>query len=303
MPHDLPAISLVAVPGRRLATLDAAREIERAGFAGIYAPSIFGNLSLCEALAHVTDRIPFATSVTPIYQRTVSDFAQTAAFVHEISGARFSLGIGVSHAPAHVRMGVSPGPPLSDIRNFIARLRSEESVGPLPPIIVAGLRRRMVALAGEIADGVVFANGSLSHMAESLDGIPAERQSDPDFFVGNMIPTCISNDLAAARAVHRRSLTHYAMLPNYRNYWREAGYGEEMDAIEAAISENRTEDIPRAMSDRWLDDCTLSGSAARVRDGVEAWRAAGIKTPILVPSSAAGNQMAAIGEVIAAFRN
>jgi hypothetical protein len=150
---------------------------------------------------------------------------------------------------------------------------------------------------------VVFANGSLSHMTESLDGISADRQSDPDFFIGNMIPTCISNDLAAARAVHRRSLTHYALLPNYRNYWREAGYGEEMDAIETAIADKRTEDIPRAMSDRWLDDCTLSGPSARVRDGVAAWRAAGIKTPILVPSSAAGNQMTAIAEMIAAFRD
>ena len=116
MPQQLPAVSLVAVPGRRHATLEVAREFERRGFAGIYAPSVFSNMSLCEALAHVTERIVFGTSIAPIYARTVSDFAQSAAYLHEVSGGRFRLGIGVSHAPAHVRMGVTPGKPLGDIR-------------------------------------------------------------------------------------------------------------------------------------------------------------------------------------------
>ena len=120
MPQQLPAVSLVAVPGRRRATLEVAREIERRGFAGIYAPSMFGNMSLCEALAHATERIPFGTSIAPIYARTVGDFAQSAAFMHEVSGGRFRFGIGVSHAPAHVRMGVTPGKPLADMRSFVA---------------------------------------------------------------------------------------------------------------------------------------------------------------------------------------
>jgi alkanesulfonate monooxygenase SsuD/methylene tetrahydromethanopterin reductase-like flavin-dependent oxidoreductase (luciferase family) len=241
--------------------------------------------------------------VTPIYQRTVGDFAQSAAFIDEISDGRFRLGIGVSHEPAHQRMGVTPGPPLADIRHFLARFRTEQASGPLPPVIVATLRRKMVALAGEIADGLVFANGSLSHMAASLAALPSARRADPDFFIGNMIPTCIADDMAIARAVHRRSLTHYAMLPNYRNYWREAGYDEDMTTIEKAIAQNRPDDIPKAMSDRWLDDCTLSGPAHHVRGKIEAWRDAGIKTPILVPSSATGNQMAALSEVMAAFQN
>jgi len=65
MAQQLPAVSLVAVPGRRRATLEAAREIERRGFAAIYAPSVFSNMSLCEALCHVTDRISFATATSP----------------------------------------------------------------------------------------------------------------------------------------------------------------------------------------------------------------------------------------------
>ncbi len=301
MPDPLPALSLVAVPGRRRLTLDVARDAERRGFAGIYVPSIFGNMAQSTALALATERIIFGTAIAPVYARTVEDFAHSAAYIHEISGGRFRFGIGVAHAPSHIRMGVTPGKPLGDIRAFVAKFRSYDGIGALPPIILAALRTRMVALAGEIADGLVFANASRSHVARSLAAIPASKRADPDFLVANMIPTCISDDVAAAKAVNRRTLTRYTMLPNYRNYWKEAGYVEEMAAIETALAEGRQNDIPGLMSERWLADATLFGPAAAVRDGVMAWREAGISTPILVPSSATGNQMQAVEEIFAAF--
>jgi alkanesulfonate monooxygenase SsuD/methylene tetrahydromethanopterin reductase-like flavin-dependent oxidoreductase (luciferase family) len=301
MPEPLPALSLVAVPGRRRVTLDLAAEAERRGFAGVYVPSMFGNMAQCAALALATERIIFATAISPIYARTVEDFAQSAAFIHEVSEGRFRFGIGVAHAPSHLRMGVTVGKPLADIRAFVARFRAHDGFGRLPPIILAALRRGMVALAGEIADGLVFANASRSHMAASLAVLPAEKRRDPGFLIANMIPTCIADDVEAAKAVNRRTLTRYTMLPNYRNYWREAGYGEEMTAIEAAVAAGREADIPGLMSDRWLADATLFGPAAAVRDGIAAWREAGVSTPILVPSSATGNQLTALQEIFAAF--
>ena len=83
MPTALPALNLIAEPGRRRATLDIAREIERRGFAGI--------------------------SVS----QSVDEFAQNAAYLHEVSGGRFQFGIGIAHAPAYVRMEVKPGKPLA----------------------------------------------------------------------------------------------------------------------------------------------------------------------------------------------
>src|SRR5205807_2917925 len=131
-------------------------------------PSMFGNMAQSTALALATGHIAFATAISPIYARTVEDFAQTAAFIHEVSGGRFRFGIGVAHAPSHLRMGVTVGKPLADIRAFVARVRSYGDIGALPPVILAALRQRMVALAGEIADGLIFANASRSHIAESL---------------------------------------------------------------------------------------------------------------------------------------
>jgi alkanesulfonate monooxygenase SsuD/methylene tetrahydromethanopterin reductase-like flavin-dependent oxidoreductase (luciferase family) len=96
MPKFLPAISLVAVPGRRRQTLDIAREMERRGYAGIYIPSRFGNMAQCTALALITERIQFGTAIAPIYARTVEDFAHSAAYIHEVSGGRFRFGIGIA---------------------------------------------------------------------------------------------------------------------------------------------------------------------------------------------------------------
>ena len=168
--------------------------------------------------------------------------------------------------------------------------------GELPPLVLATLRQKMIKLSEEIGEGMVFANGARSHMRDSLSVLSDKAKSSPDFYIGNMIPTCISDDEEAAKAINRRTLTSYAMLPNYRNYWKEAGYVEEMEAVEAAVAEGDMKRIPACLSDRWLADTTLFGSASKVREGIEAWFDAGIKTPIIVPSSAVGNQLKAFEE-------
>lgn len=290
-----PALSLAAIPGRRGKTLELAGEIERRGFPGIYCPSLADGLALCEALAFVTQEIEFGTSITPIYTRHVQDFANTASFIHEASNGRFRFGIGVSHAPALDRLGLKAGKPLADMKRFVAELKAVPRAGQLPPLTLATLRRKMIALAEEIGDGMVFANAARSHMAESLAVLSAATRGG-DFFIGNMIPTCVNDDRAAAAAVNRKTLTSYALLPNYRNYWKEAGYEEEMAGVEAAIDAKAFDRVGDALSDRWLEDTTLFGSAAQVREGIEAWFDAGVKTPIIVPSSANGGQFVAFEE-------
>ena len=296
---QLPALSLAAVPGRRQATLELARRIEERGFPGIYCPSMSDGLSLCTALAFNTERVRFGTSIQPIYTRHVQDFAQAASFIHETSGGRFDFGIGVSHAPAMDRLGVQTGKPLGDIRRFVADLQAVRRAGELPRIVLATLRKKMIALAEEISSGMVFANGARSHMAESLAVLGAEARSGDEFFIGNMIPTVVSDNVDAAKARNRRTLASYAALPNYRAYWKEAGYVDEMAAVEAAIDAKEYDRIPECLSDRWLADTTLFGTPSQVREGIEAWFDAGIKTPIIVPSSAGGGQFQAFEEFFA----
>lgn len=296
-----PAVSLAAMAGKRRATLEAAAEIERRGFAGIYCPSFGDNVGLCEALAFCTKEIPFGTSIANIYTRHPFDYAQTVTMIHELSGGRFRFGIGISHAPVNDRLGVRTGKPLADVREFTAQLRKgAQRWGDLPPVVFATLRRKMVELSAELAQGAVWANAARSHLPTSLSFLP-EAARTGDFFTGNMIPVCISDDRAAAAAVNRKTLTGYVMLPNYQAYWIEAGYEDEMRAIQAAIKQREHDKLPALMSDRWLQDCTLFGPVAEVREGLEAWHATGLKTPILVPSSTKGGQLVAVQELFDAF--
>jgi len=301
MSDKKPALSLIATPGRRKAMFEVAREAERRSYAGIYVPSPFAGFAFCQALAHETKTIPFGTAIAPIYTRTPEDYAQAIGFIHEVSGGRFRFGIGVAHEPSLERMGIKPGKPLADTRRFVERVRATPRAGDLPPIVLATLRSKMLALGSEIGDGIVFANGARSHMAKSLSGLTEAQRRDEDFFIGDMIPTCVSDDIEAAKAVNRKTLTGYLQLPNYRNYWKEAGYREEMEAVEAAIAKGDTASLPSLMSDRWLADTTIFGPPAKVREEVQAWYEAGVRTPILVPSSAAGNALKAVEEVMAVF--
>lgn len=301
MPNDMPALSLAAVPGKRKAILDLIKEIETRGYSGIYCPSIGDGLALCEAIALTTERIEFGTAITPIYFRAVEEYAPMVSFIHEICGGRFRFGIGVSHTPALAPRGLDGGKPLADTRKFVEQLKAVPRAGELPPIVLATLRDKMIRLSGEISDGMIFANGARSHMAESLAALPADAANNPAFFIANMIPTCIDEDLDAARAVNRRTLSRYALLPNYRNYWKEAGYVEEMAGVEACITAGNIDHVADCLSDRWLDDTTIAGPPARVRDEVTKWRDAGIKTPILVPSSTNGGQLQAFEELFAVF--
>jgi probable F420-dependent oxidoreductase len=295
----MPALSLAAVPGRRVRTVELAKEAEDRGFTGVFGPSMGDVLALCLSVAHVTSSVPIGTAIQPIYSRRASDIAATASYIAEVSGDRFWLGLGVSHAPALQRMGVSAGKPLSDMRAYVGDLRAavEATKGaPMPKLVLAAMRPKMVALAVEIADGLTLANASLSHTPTALAAVPK------GFFVSNMIPTVIDADKTAAEAVLRRTLQGYVSLPNYRNYWRQAGYAEEMDAIEAVLERKAWDELHDVMPSRWLSDVTLYGSVDEVRSGVEAWLDAGVTYPILVPSSTSGGQMKAIEEVFAAFR-
>ena len=301
--NSLPAISIVATPTKRSAILQLAQEAESRGFAGLACPSLGATLGLCTSLAHATNTIRFWTSIQPVYYNHPVEMSNTAAHIHEISGGRFGIGLGVSHAPVVQRLGVATGKPLTDMSNYVASMRANSRFsGELPPIYLAALRDKMLALSVDVAEGAIWANASLSDISRQVDLVPPNRRAN--FFMANMIPTVISDDEGAALAIHRKTLTGYISLPNYRNYWRHAGYAEEMDAAEVILEtlpkEEHAQALQTAMSDLWLRDCTASGSATSVRDQLSAWTDKGI-LPIAVMSSTSGGQAKAIAELFNAY--
>lgn len=301
MTARLPALSLAASPGRRARTIELAKDIEARGFPGVYCPSFGDAMGLCLSIAQATTTLEVGTSIQPIYLQHPAALATSACYLHEIAGGRFRLGVGVTHGPVIERLGVETGKPLSDMREYVATMRAAaEHMGGLPPVVLATLRDKMVALSVEVGDGAVWANGSLSRMGHSVGLVPSDRRAD-GFWIGNMIPTVIDDDLEAARARNRKTLLGYVALPNYRNYWIEAGYEAEMAAVIDALEARDNDAVLAAMSDRWLDDCTLSGPVSRVRDGIEAWFDAGVTAPVVVPSSTSGGQAKAFAELFDAY--
>lgn len=291
----LPALSLVASPGKRGTILELAVEAERRGFAGIACPTLGGALGLCVSLAHVTHEIPFFTSIQGIYGTHPSELAGIAAHIHEVSSGRFRLGLGVSHEAMVKRLDVQMGKPLADMTAFVEGLRKQERYsGALPPLYLAALRDKMLHLALELGDGALWANSSLRYTTDQVARLDAEQRDSA--YLAVMLPTVISDDPVAAAAVNRKTLGVYVGLPNYRNYWKAAGYVEEMEAIEAALGRGDREAVPGLMSDAWLRDCTVFGTPDEVRDRFAAWQSIGVQ-PIAVMSSTSGGQVKAVGEL------
>ncbi len=238
-----PAVSMVAPAKKRHAILDLARRAEELRFAGIACPSLGATMGFCVSLAHSTNEIKFWTSIQPIYYSHAIEMANTAAHIHEVSNGRFALGLGVSHGPVIDRLGATTATPLADIKNYLATMKAQERFsGDLPPIYLAALRNKMMQLASEISNGAIWANASRKSIAGQIALLPDSKRSE--MFLANMIPTVISDDVEAARAIHRKTLVGYVTLPNYRNYWRACGYGEQIDAFEEILSEKDMNGIP-----------------------------------------------------------
>ena len=298
-----PAVSMVAPAKKRHAILELARRAEELKFAGIACPSLGATMGLCVSLAHSTNEIKFWTSIQPIYYSHAIEMANTAAHIHEVSNGRFALGLGVSHGPVIDRLGATTATPLADIKNYLATMKAQERFsGDLPPIYLAALRNKMMHLASEISNGAIWANASRKSIATQIALLPDSKRSN--MFLANMIPTVISDDVEAARAIHRKTLVGYVTLPNYRNYWRACGYGEQIDAFEKILSESakesRNTEIISAMDNEWLDDCTISGDVDTVRERLYGWSLIGV-LPIAVMSSTSGGQAQAISQLFDAF--
>ncbi|MEY3988572.1 MAG: hypothetical protein RIQ32_1413 [Actinomycetota bacterium] len=294
---------MVAPAKKRHAILELARRAEELKFAGIACPSLGATMGLCVSLAHSTNEIKFWTSIQPIYYSHAIEMANTAAHIHEVSNGRFALGLGVSHGPVIDRLGATTATPLADIKNYLATMKAQERFsGDLPPIYLAALRNKMMHLASEISNGAIWANASRKSIATQIALLPDSKRSN--MFLANMIPTVISDDVEAARAIHRKTLVGYVTLPNYRNYWRACGYGEQIDAFEKILSESakesRNTEIISAMDNEWLDDCTISGDVDTVRERLYGWSQIGV-LPIAVMSSTSGGQAQAISQLFDAF--
>lgn len=296
-------------------SLDAAvsrvRLAEELGYEQVFTTHINGaeSLTLLTAYALATERIRVGTGVVPIYSRTPATMAQTAATLAALSGDRFVLGVGVSHRPVvEGWYGQSIDKPLAETREYIAKLRAilageqAEPGGKWPtgfvlqphlqrpdlPIYNAGLSPKMLALSGEIADGVILWLCNPAYIREVV--VPAvregrERAGKPleGFDIVAAVPAAVVDDPAEVHATMRRDLLPYFGLPFYRAMIERSGFGDEIAAFDEAAGRGDGEGMQAAISERFIQELCAIGDEEAVRAGLRRYEEAGTTTPSLGP--------------------
>jgi probable F420-dependent oxidoreductase len=287
------------------------RRAEELGYDGAFVTHIAGreSLTVLTAYAMRTSQIRLGTGVVPIYTRTPATMAQTAATLDELSGARLTLGLGVSHRPVVEGWhGQTIDKPVAEMREYVgivrAILRGEQppagekwqtgfqlsGLDPRPelPIYVAALSPAMLRLAGEIADGVILWLCTPSYIRDVV--IPElrtgrERAGKPldGFDVLPAVPTGLVDDPAIAYGSLRRELIPYFGLPFYRAMIQRSGYADEVAAYDAAAGD--LERMQAAISDRFLAELAAVGDRDTVRAGIARYRDAGATSPGVGPIS------------------
>ena len=152
------------------------QELEAAGFDSVWMPNVFGldAMGAFTVIGRETERIELGTAVVPTYPRHPVTMAQQALTVQAASWNRFALGIGLSHKFVIEDMwGMSFDRPARHMRDYLEALlpllrggevnvenesyRVHATYGvpgaESPPVLLAAMAPRMLALAGSVADG------------------------------------------------------------------------------------------------------------------------------------------------------
>jgi alkanesulfonate monooxygenase SsuD/methylene tetrahydromethanopterin reductase-like flavin-dependent oxidoreductase (luciferase family) len=147
---------------------------------------------------------------------------------------------------------------------------------------------KMVALAGEIADGVLLTRSTVATAARVRGALAegaARAGRDPNRIVlASLLPAAVAASKAEALALLRPGLAFYAgFFPRYNRMMAEHGFADEAAAIAAAWARGDRAAAERAVSDALIDATSIAGTAAECRARLAAYREAGLDLPILSP--------------------
>jgi alkanesulfonate monooxygenase SsuD/methylene tetrahydromethanopterin reductase-like flavin-dependent oxidoreductase (luciferase family) len=290
-----------------------AREAEERGFAAVFLTESFNDsLAYAGAVALATTRVLVGTAITNVYLRHPTLLAEAAAAIQELSDGRLRLGLGVGHREVNAPLGIRMGDPIGKMRDVVATLRGAWTKGPHqprpavpPPVYMAGLRAKMLELAGAVADGVILNLFPLARYpaatAALRRGAAAAGRDLFSFTICHFTTCYLSSDLAAARHQARRMLARYANLPFYGRMLAECGFEADLGAIRAAWQRHDVAAAEAAVSDALADATTLVGPPERCRERLEAYRGAGASLPIVFVNPVGETRAEAVARALRAF--
>lgn len=215
--EGMPAEEAAAFAGR----------VEALGYSTLWLPEVVGR----DPFAHIaflatrTGTLRFATGIANIHHRLPGMMVQAANTLAEQTGGRFVLGIGVSHHTLVEGLRKQKyDKPLTTMRNYLDAMDASPYMAPSPatppPRVLAALGPKMLALAGERADGAHPYWTTPEHTASAREILGPEKLLCVEQKV------VLSTDPSDARSTAEGALRIYADLPNYRNNWLRLGFAD-----------------------------------------------------------------------------
>jgi probable F420-dependent oxidoreductase len=250
---------------------DFVRTVENNGYSNLWYPESRGyeSMSLAAWLLSCSEKLMIGSSIANIYARDSFTAQRATISLNALYGGRFILGLGVSHVPMVEGLrGHRYDKPLSAMSAYLDGINKSASAGELP-VVVAALGPKMLALSGEKSRGAVPYNVTPKHTAE------AAAILGPAKWLAVEQKVTIETDPAKARALGRKELSRYMVLPNYRNSWLRQGFTEA--------------DLEGGGSDRFIDAMVLSGDAETVKAGLRAHFDAGATHVCIQPVTEEGD--------------
>ncbi len=301
--------------------IDNAVRAEEAGFRSCWFPEITFADSFVPATAAAlrTERVGIGTGVVGIWSRSAVTMALQAATLHQLSGGRLLLGLGVQ-ARGYVRgwHGQEYRKPVEAMRDFVTILRGAFAGGlvshegevfsvsnfhldlelpqPPPKIIIAANGPKMIELAGELADGIAGWFQSVEYVRDVT--MPALRRGAEragrsldgfDATVG--FPAVVTRDDSGLEQAKGQVMMYASALgsaPAYLESARAAGFGAEAEAIGERVRAGDLHGAVAQVTDEMAAALVMAGSADRVRARIERYREAGLTGVHVLPSPPGG---------------
>jgi alkanesulfonate monooxygenase SsuD/methylene tetrahydromethanopterin reductase-like flavin-dependent oxidoreductase (luciferase family) len=157
----------------------------------------------------------------------------------------------------------------------------------MTPILIAAIGPKNVALAVEIADGVLPYLWSPTHWTQAWG--KALAITPPGFQVAPTVFVSMGDDLVRCRdAVRTRIAFHVGgMGTREKNFYKDLlvayGYEKEAQAIQDLFLAEDRDGASAAVTDPLVDELALVGTHERVRDRLEAWSEGPVATIIAEP--------------------
>jgi probable F420-dependent oxidoreductase len=259
------------------------RTVEKTGYSTLWYPESRGyeSMSLAATLLSSSEKLVIGSSIANIYARDSFTAQRAMLSLNKLYGDRFILGLGVSHIPMVEGLrGHRYDKPLGAMAAYLDGINKGAPAGEFPPVMVAALGPKMLALSAAKSRGAVPYNVTPKHTAK------AAAILGPSKWLAVEQKVTLETDPEKARAIGRKELARYLVLPNYRNNWLREEFTEA--------------DLADGGSDRFIDAMVLWGDADTVKRGLREHFAAGATHVCVQPLHTDGD-FAARDRILAAL--